>query len=36
MPSESDSLHKHPVPGAIVKEWIIPARGYAAFDIYKT
>ncbi len=31
MPSQSDILHKHPVSGTIVEEWIIPARGYAAF-----
>ena len=35
MPSQSDVLHKHPVSGTIVEEWIIPARGYAAFHMKK-
>src|SRR5437667_9692572 len=35
MPAQSDILHKHPVPGTIVEEWIIPARGYAAFYMKK-
>ena len=35
MPSQSDILHKHPVSGTIVEEWIIPARGYAAFHMKK-
>src|SRR2546428_3703174 len=33
MPSHSDVLHKHPVSGTIVEEWIIPARGNAAFHM---
>ena len=35
MPSESEILHTHKVPGKIVKEWVIPARGYAAFHMEK-
>jgi uncharacterized protein len=35
MPSQIDILHKHPVSGTIVEEWIIPARGYAAFYMKK-
>ena len=35
MPSQIDTLHKHPVSGSIVEEWIIPARGYAAFHMKK-
>ena len=33
MSCEADALHKHAVPGKIIKEWIIPARGY---DINRT
>ena len=33
MASEHASLHKHPVPGRVHKEWVIPARGYAAFEM---
>ena len=35
MSLHADVLHKHPVPGTIVEEWIIPARGYAAFYMKK-
>jgi uncharacterized protein YcgI (DUF1989 family) len=35
MTSETDALHKHPVLGRIVKEWIIPAGGYDAFYMQK-
>ena len=35
MTSQTDILHKHPVPGKIIEEWIIPARGYAAFHMEK-
>jgi uncharacterized protein len=35
MASQNGILHKHPVSGAILKEWIIPARGYAAFHMDK-
>ena len=35
MPSPDDVLHKHEVPGEIIKEWVIPARGYAAFHMEK-
>lgn len=30
-----NSIHKHPVPGDIIKEWIVPARGYGAFEMKK-
>jgi uncharacterized protein YcgI (DUF1989 family) len=35
MTSQTDILHKHPVSGTIIQEWIIPARGYAAFNMEK-
>ena len=28
-------MRKFPVPGTIVKEWIIPAKGYDAFVMKK-
>ncbi len=31
--SEQEIMRKHPVPGTIVKEWVIPAREYAAFTM---
>lgn len=31
--SATDMLHRYPVPGTIVKEWIIPAQEYAAFTL---
>src|SRR3954447_14847866 len=31
--SEMESMRTHPVPGTIVKEWVIPAREYAAFTM---
>lgn len=27
------AMRKHPIPGAIVKEWVIPAKGYSAFTM---
>jgi len=30
---DTDTLHRFPVPGTIVKEWIIPAQEYAAFTM---
>ena len=36
MSASTDILHSLPVPGTIVEKWITPARGHAAFDIYKT
>jgi uncharacterized protein len=35
MTSQTDILHKHAVPGNVFEEWIIPARGYAAFHMEK-
>ena len=35
MAAPTDILHKHPVAGTIVDERIIPARGYAAFNMEK-
>ena len=35
MSASTDILHSHAVPGAVVQEWIIPARGYAAFNMEK-
>jgi hypothetical protein len=29
--SEMKIMRTHPVPGTVVKEWVIPAREYAAF-----
>jgi uncharacterized protein len=31
--SELEIMRTHPVPGTIVKEWVIPAREYAAFTM---
>jgi uncharacterized protein YcgI (DUF1989 family) len=28
-----DAIHRHPVPGTVVREWVIPARGYDAFEV---
>lgn len=33
MALSNDPMHKHAVPGRIVKEWVMPARGYAAFEM---
>ena len=30
---EAETLRKHPIPGTTVKEWIIPAKEYAAFTM---
>jgi uncharacterized protein YcgI (DUF1989 family) len=35
MPSQNDILHMHKVPGTIIREWVIPARGYDAFHMEK-
>ena len=29
----NDPMHRHPVPGRTIKEWVMPARGYAAFEM---
>jgi uncharacterized protein YcgI (DUF1989 family) len=33
MALSNDPMHKHPVPGKIVREWVMAARGYAAFEM---
>lgn len=33
MTLSNNPMHKHPVPGRIIKEWVMPARGYAAFEM---
>jgi uncharacterized protein len=33
MPEHDDAMRKFPVPGKVLKEWVIPARGYAAFEL---
>jgi uncharacterized protein YcgI (DUF1989 family) len=35
MASQHPSMHKFKVPGTIVREWIMEARGYAAFEMKK-
>lgn len=32
-PVETDALHAHPVPGKVVREWVIPAKEYDAFTM---
>jgi len=33
MGSDDQAMRKHPIPGAIVKEWVIPAKEYSAFTM---
>jgi uncharacterized protein YcgI (DUF1989 family) len=33
--SELAIMRKYPVPGTVVKEWVIPAREYAAFEMQR-
>ena len=33
--SELPIMRRYPVPGTVVKEWVIPAREYAAFEMQR-
>src|SRR5438067_1554387 len=33
--SEPATMHRYPVPGTVVKEWVIPAREYSAFTMQR-
>ena len=33
MATQHESMHKHAVPGRIVREWVMPARGYGALEM---
>jgi len=35
MASYDQVMRKHPVPGTVVKEWVIPAKEYAAFTMQR-
>jgi uncharacterized protein len=30
-----DVIHKHPIPGSILNEWVLPAKGYVGFTMQR-